>query len=132
MVRYMHTSSSLHPMLLPMSVLPDRSEVHQFRNHNRRMRIVHLNHYFSCSFTDISALFILLKQCLQTCGNEEILLFQSQFFSRIMIVVRIQYLNDRFRKILLLYRFMVISSVKFIQLEICDRFCIHIRSVFTT
>ena len=75
--------------------------------------------------------FITLDQCLQTCGNEEVLLFQSQFFSRIMIVVRIQYLDDRLRKVLLLNRFVIISSVKRIQLEVCDRFripdtqCVH-------
>ena len=41
-----------------------------------------------------------------------------------MIVIRIKDINDQFCKVFLLYRFVIISSVKLIQLEICDRFCI--------
>ena len=96
------------------------------------MCIVHLNDYFLMKFTNIRMLFLIfLKQSLKTCGDEEILLFQTEFFSRIMIVVRIKNVNDQFRKIFLLYRLMVISSVKFIKLKICDRFCIpHTQCVY--
>ena len=41
-----------------------------------------------------------------------------------MIVIRIKDINDQFCKVFLLYRFVIISSVKLIQLEICDWFCI--------
>ena len=41
-----------------------------------------------------------------------------------MIVIRIKDINDQFCKVFLLYRFVIISSVKLIQLKICDRFCI--------
>ena len=74
---------------------------------------------------------IFRDQRLQTCRNKEILLFQTKFFSRIMIVIRIEYINDQFCKVLLLYRFMIISSVEFIQLKVCNCFgiphtkCIH-------
>ena len=41
-----------------------------------------------------------------------------------MVIVRIENINDQFCKVFLLYCFVIISSVKLIKFEICDRFCI--------
>ena len=41
-----------------------------------------------------------------------------------MIVIRIKDINDQFCKVFLLYRFVIISSVKLIKFKVCDRFCI--------
>ena len=67
-------------------------------------------------------LLIAHKKCLEACGNKEILLFQTQFFSSIVIVARIEHVYDHLGKILLLYRMTVISTVECIQMEISNRF----------
>ena len=41
-----------------------------------------------------------------------------------MVIVWIKDINDQFCKVFLFYSFVVITSVKLIQFEICDRFCI--------
>ena len=41
-----------------------------------------------------------------------------------MIVIRIKDINDQFCKVLLLYCFVIITSVKLIKFEVCNRFCI--------
>ena len=41
-----------------------------------------------------------------------------------MVIVRIENINDQFCKVFLLYCFVIISSVKLIKFEVCNRFCI--------
>ena len=41
-----------------------------------------------------------------------------------MVIVWIKDINDQFRKVLLLYCFVIITSVKLIKFEVCNRFCI--------
>ena len=113
------------PCFLPCEPFLIDEKTHQLRHCHGRVGIIHLNRYLFVEFTHITVfLFILFKHCLQACGNKEILLFQTKLFSCIVIVIRIQYIYDQFCKILLLYGFVIISSVKCVQLEICDRLCI--------
>ena len=60
----------------------------------------------------IMVLFIFCKCSLKTGRYEEILLFQSQFLSCIVVIVRVENLYDRFCQILLLYRFVIVTTVK--------------------
>ena len=68
------------------------------------MNIVMLSHVFFHSF-------------LYGGGNEEILLLQTQLLTCIVIVVGIQNLYDITCQVLLLYRLLVVTLVKRIQLE---------------
>lgn len=126
----MHRSLLSHPMLPPMWAFLIDEKTHQPGTatsggyHSSELlpfRRVYAHHCVS---------FILFKHCL-AAGNKEILLFQTKLFSCIVIVIRIQYIYDQFA------RFScstdrIISSVKCVQLEICDRLASHTRSVLTT
>ena len=61
---------------------------------------------------------------LDTCRNEEILLFQTKLFTCIMVIIRVQNLYDILSQVFLFNGFMIFSLVKQIQTEISDRFCI--------
>ena len=69
-------------------------------------------------------LFVFGNCCLETCRYEEVLLFQSQLFTCIVVVIRVKNFYDIAGKVLLLYSFLVVTFVKGIQLEVYDRFCI--------
>ena len=66
-------------------------------------------------------LFIFCNRSLNACRDEEILLFQAQFFTRIVIIIRIEHLNDVLRQVLLFNRFLIITFVEGIQLEGVNR-----------
>ena len=68
--------------------------------------------------------FIFLDCLLNTGRYEEILLFQSKLFTTVMIVVRIKYVNDIFRQILLLYRMKIIAFIEGCQVKFLNRLCI--------
>ena len=71
-------------------------------------------------------LFVFGNCCLEACRYEEVLLFQSQLFTCIVVVVRVKDFYDVAGKVLLLYSFLVITFVKGIGSAS------QIRSVFTT
>ena len=58
---------------------------------------------------------------LDACGNEEILLFQTQLFSCIMVVIRIQHFHNVFSQVFLFYSFVVFSLIKKVKTEVCNR-----------
>ena len=60
---------------------------------------------------------VLLYSFLYGCGDEEILLLQTQLFTCIVIVVGVQNLYDITCQVLLFYRLLVIALIKGIQLE---------------
>ena len=72
----------------------------------------------------IMFLFVFGNCCLKACRYEEVLLFQSQLFTCIVVVVRVKDFYDIAGKVLLLYCFLVITLVKGIKLEVYDRLCI--------
>ena len=69
-------------------------------------------------------LFVFGNCCLEACRYKEVLLFQSQLFTCIVVVVRVKNFYDIAGKVLLLYSFLVITLVKGIKLEVYDRLCI--------
>ena len=69
-------------------------------------------------------LFIFCNSCLNTCRNEEILLFQTQFFTCVVVIVRVENFYDISCQIFLFYGFLIITFIERIQLEVVDCFCI--------
>ena len=69
-------------------------------------------------------LFVFGNCCLEACRYKEVLLFQSQLFTCIVVVVRVKDFYDIAGKVLLLYCFLVITLVKGIKLEVYNRLCI--------
>ena len=74
---------------------------------------------------------VLLYSFLYGCGDEEVLLLQTQLLTCIVIVVGVQNLYDITCQVLLLYRLLVITLVKGIQLEALYGSASQIRRVFT-
>ena len=77
-------------------------------------------------------LFVFGNCCLEACRYKEVLLFQSQLFTCIVVVVRVKDFYNIAGKVLLLYCFLVITLVKGIKLEVSIGSASQIRSVFTT
>ena len=69
-------------------------------------------------------LFIFCNSCLNTCRNEEILLFQTQFFTCVVVIVRVENFYDISCQVFLFYGFLIITFIERIQLEVVDCFCI--------
>ena len=89
------------------------------------MGIIKLEGYLLMELPDVIVLtHIFRNRRLHGCGDEEILLFQAQLLTGIMVIVRIQHLHDIPCQILLLHRFLIITFVKGIQLEAVHRLCI--------
>ena len=89
------------------------------------MCIVQLEGCFLIEFADVRMiLFIFCNSCLNTCRNEEILLFQTQFFTCVVVIVRIENFYDISCQVFLFYGFLIITFIERIQLEVVDCFCI--------
>ena len=110
------------PSIIPSKSFFIKKNTHQLCNCNSRMCIIHLDSYLFIELLDIVMfLLIFCNCCLQAGRYEEILLFQSQLFSGIVIVVRIKNLYDILCKILLFHCLVIITAVERIQLEVYDR-----------
>ena len=89
------------------------------------MCIVQLEGCFLIEFADVRMiLFIFCNSCLNTCRNEEILLFQTQFFTCVVVIVRVENFYDISCQVFLFYGFLIITFIERIQLEVVDCFCI--------
>ena len=63
-------------------------DTHKLCNRHGRMGIVQLEGCLLIELTDIAVvLFILCNSFLYTCGNEEILLFQTKLFTCVMLII---------------------------------------------
>ena len=106
------------PRFLPGQIIIIHQHTHQLCNRYRRMGIVQLERNLLIELMDIVMLsHVLLYSFLYGCGDEEVLLLQTQLFTCIVIVVGVQNLYDITCQVLLLYRLLVITLVKGIQLE---------------
>ena len=102
-----------------------QQDTHQFGNRHGRMGIIQLEGYFLRQIMQIVVVLFEFCDCfLDTCRNEEILLFQTKLFTCIMVIIRVQNLYDILSQVFLFNGFMIFSLVKQIQTEISDRFCI--------
>ena len=113
------------PCLVPAKTFLIHEDTHKLCNRYGRMGIVQLEGCLLIELTDIAVvLFILCNSFLYTCGNEEILLFQTKLFTCVMLICRIEDLNDVLCQVFLLNGIHVITLVEGIQLEIHDGLCI--------
>ena len=104
------------PCLIPAKAFHIHQNSHQLRNSYGRVGIIQLEGNLLIQLRNIIVLFFIFCNCsLYACRNKEILLFQTQLFSFVMIIVRIQNLYDGFCKIFLLNGFVVITLVEGIQ-----------------
>ena len=63
---------------------------------------------------------VLHNRSLYACGNKEVLLFQTELFSCIVVVIGIKDLYNGFSQVFLFHSLLVVSSVKGIQAEGID------------
>ena len=106
------------PRFLPGQIIIIHQHTHQFCDRYGRMGIVQLEGNLLIELMDIVMLSHVLLYCfLYGCGDEEVLLLQTQLLTCIMIVIGVQNLYDITCQVLLLYRLLVITLVKGIQLE---------------
>ena len=113
------------PCFLPVQSFLVDEQTHQLRNRNGRMGIIHLDDNFLVELPDVAVFLLIFRdQRLEAGGNEEILLFQPELFSGVVVIVRIEDIHDQLRQVLLLHCFVIVTSVKLIQLEVCNRLCI--------
>ena len=113
------------PCLIPFQMIIVKKDSHKLCNCHCRMCVVHLKCCFLVQLANVIMVFHIFIYCqLKACRYEEILLFETKFFSCVVIVIWIQYFYDCLRKILLLHSFVIVSTLKRFQLEIYDRLCI--------
>ena len=110
------------PCILPSKSFLVKQDTHQLCYRYGRMSIVHLDRHLLIQLLNIVMTSLILgNRRLKARRHEEILLLQPQFFSRIVIIIRIQDFYNVLRQILLFNSLMVITAVKGLQLEINDR-----------
>ena len=113
------------PCIIPSKSFFIHKDTHKFCNSYCWMSIVHLESNFFVQFHDIFViLFVFCDSSLKTCRYEEILLFQTQFFTCHVVIVRVKDLNNVAGKVFLLNRFFVITFIEGIKLKINDWLCI--------
>ena len=113
------------PCLIPAKAFHIHKNSHQLRNSYGRVGIIQLEGNLLIQLRNIIVMFFVFCNCsLYACRNKEILLFQTQLFSFIMVIVRIQNLYDGLCKVFLLNSFVVITLVEGIQREVLNSLCI--------
>ena len=107
------------PCILPLQPFLIYEDTHQLSYSYCRMSIVHLESNFVRQVMNVTVFFFkFLDGSLYAGGDKEVLLFQTQFFTCIMVIVGIQYLYDILSQILLLNGFSVLTLIKGAQFEI--------------
>ena len=113
------------PCLIPFQTFLVKKDTHQFCNCYSRMCIIQLECYFLREFMNIVMCSLEFSDCfLNTCRNKEILLFQAELFSCIVVIVRIKHVYNVLSQVFLFYCLLVITFIEGIQMEICDRLSI--------
>ena len=103
MVRVGNGLTGNFPCLIPVHSGIVHKYAHQLRNHQCRMGIVNLNHIFLMEvFQRSICVQVVGDDTLNGCRNKEILLFQTQRFTFVMVVVRVKDFGNRFRHSLFL------------------------------
>ena len=111
------------PCFIPCQTLFIQKDTHQFGNCYSWMSIIQLEGCFFIELTNVVMILLIFGNCfLYTCRNEEILLFQAQLFSCIVIIIWIQNFYDVACQVFLFYCLAVVALVERIQLEFADCF----------
>ena len=111
------------PGLVPLQFLFIQKQTHQLGHGQRRMCIIHMEDCFFIQLPDILvSAFVAGDRRLQARGNEEILLAQAQLLAGQIVVIRIQDTGQCAGQVFLLDRFLIVTLVERIQLEVLDGF----------
>ncbi len=106
------------PRLVPGQFVLVHEQTHQFRNSQGRMRVVHLEDDLLVELFDIvMGLQILLDHGLQGSRDEEVLLFETEFLTLIILIIGIEDIADGPCQVFLLDGLLIIALIKGIQLE---------------
>ena len=101
------------PRVIPLKAFLIQKDPHQLSDCNGRMGIIHLEGCLLIELPDIGMRsLIVIDRILHRRGNEEILLLQTQLLACIVVIVRIQDLDDISCQVLLLDSLLVITLVK--------------------
>ena len=113
------------PCLIPLQTFFVQKDTHQLCDCYGRVRIIQLECCLLVEFADITVcLFVFCNCCLYTGRDKEVLLLQTQLLTCIVIIVRIQDIDDVLCQILLLNSLLIITLIEGIKMEIIDCLCI--------
>ena len=108
------------PCLVPAQIIIIQKDAHQLGDGHRGMGIVELESYLLRETVNIVMFSHIFLHCLlYGCGDEEILLFQTQLLACVVVVVGIEHVHQVPGQILLLNRLAVVTLVKSVQTEAC-------------
>ena len=125
MVRVSNRLRGHFPCIIPLQAFLIQQDTHQLSDSNGRMGIVHLEGCLLIELPDIRMESLVMRdRILHRSRDEEILLLQAQFLTCIMVIIRVQDLDDIPCKVLLLDSLLIITLIEGIQLEVVDGFCI--------
>ena len=109
------------PGLLPAHVVLVHQDAHQLRNNQSRMGIVDMQdvlvrEVFECAVLGL----VLCTDVLQGCGNQEILLLETQGLTLAVVILRIEDHGDGFRQCVLLQCLQILTGGEQLHVQ-CDR-----------
>ena len=111
------------PGIVPFQPVIVQQDPHQFGDRDGRMRVVQLENDVVRQVVDVvMALHEMLHGALDGRGNEEILLFQTQFLAAHVVVVRVEDLADGLGEVLLFGRAVVVAGVEGAHFQLLDGF----------
>ena len=106
------------PGLVPAQLMLINQYAQQFRNRNRRVSIVKLDNFIIRQLRQLTARQVMATQNIgDRTGALEVLLHQTQFFTRLMVIVRIENFRQFFGVNALLFSTQEITVVEFGQVK---------------
>jgi len=106
------------PCLIPRQIIFIHQHTHQLRHRHAGVGIIQLKCHLIWQFVEIGMLFLEARNhTLHRCGNEEILLPQTQLLPLYMLIRRIQHIRQRIGKQLLLRRLLIIALIEGFQIQ---------------
>ena len=110
------------PCLVPCQVLLVHEYPHELGYGHGGVGIIHLNGDLLVELSYIAAvsILVLLYKSLQSSGYEEVLLLKSQLLACVVVVVRVEHLNEVLSEVLLLNCPSVIALVESVEREYID------------
>ncbi len=106
------------PRAIPIHRVFVDEQPHQFRNRDRRVRVVQLRGPGRVKLVErLPTHQVQADHVLEGARHEEVLLRETQRLADVRLVVRIEHLRDRFRGRLLVDRAVVVADVERVQIE---------------
>ena len=111
------------PRIIPIQTMIIDKQAHQFRNRNRRVRVIQLNRIEIREFGPIAVIGqVATHDIFQRATHKEILLHKAELFTIFSRVIRIQHLGDRLTHSLFANRFDVATFIENVEIELAGCF----------